>query len=83
MPPANLHEAVQPNFLTECYAAACQSLIDDFNITNEQAAQRLNTFWLNQNALDREEWDARIWAEVALAREHEEQQHAKAEEQHR
>ena len=52
MPPANPHEAVQPDFLTERYAAAHQSLVNDFNITNKQAAQRLNTFWLNQNALD-------------------------------
>ncbi|KAF8121380.1 hypothetical protein EV363DRAFT_1186212 [Boletus edulis] len=83
LPLMNPHNAVPPDYLAECHEASRQSLIDDFGITNDQAALRLTNFWLNQNALDREEWDAHIRAEELLAQQCKEQQRVEADKQRR
>ncbi|KIK72026.1 hypothetical protein PAXRUDRAFT_22491 [Paxillus rubicundulus Ve08.2h10] len=34
-----------------------QPLVDNFNITHEQAAQRLTNIWQAQNLIERQEWN--------------------------
>ena len=80
---SNPHDALPPDYLAIRYTASRQSLIDAFAITNEEAAQRLTDIWLEQNAIDREEWDAQVEAEAALARQREEQRRTEAEERQR
>jgi hypothetical protein len=71
--PSNPYDAVPPDYLVNRYAASRQTFIDDFHISNQQAAQRLTDIWIEQNTIDREEWDAQVEAEALLAEQREEQ----------
>ncbi|KAG9310930.1 hypothetical protein JVU11DRAFT_8803 [Chiua virens] len=75
----NPHDAVAPDYTQERFSAARQPFVDDFNLTHQQAAQRLKDIWNAQNMLDKEEWDIqqRELAEVARV---EQQRHHQQEE---
>lgn len=79
----NPHQAQPPDFTYQCFEVQRQSLINDFNISYEQAAQQLTHLWHNQNALDKLNWDAQLQEEADEAQqEREQQQQNKAEHQH-
>jgi len=61
----NPHEAPPPEL--DRFLPARQPLVNDFLISHEEAAQRLLAIWQAQNALDRQEWDAQLEAEVQAA----------------
>ena len=79
----NPHEAPPPDYGLECFLPARQPLVvNDFLISHEEAAQRLLAIWQAQNALDRQEWDAHLEADVQAAqRAREQQQHEEEERQ--
>ncbi|KIK90618.1 hypothetical protein PAXRUDRAFT_14248 [Paxillus rubicundulus Ve08.2h10] len=53
----NPHNAQAPVYNHERFRAMRQPLVDNFNITHEQAAQRLTNIWQAQNLVERQEWD--------------------------
>jgi len=63
----NPHEAPPPDYGLDHFLPARQPLVNDFLISHEEAAQRLLAIWQAQNALDRQEWDAQLEAEVQAA----------------
>jgi hypothetical protein len=81
--PNNPHHARAPDYVQERFRATRQTLVDDFGITHEQAAQRLTTIWGAQNAIDREEWDAQQEDIAEVARLEQEQRQQLEEEQQR
>ncbi|KIK75836.1 hypothetical protein PAXRUDRAFT_18641 [Paxillus rubicundulus Ve08.2h10] len=55
--------------------------IDDFNITHEQAAQRLTNIWQAQNLVERQEWDLQQEEDDKVNRQDQEW-HQQQEEEH-
>ena len=73
----NPHEATPPDYGLDRFLPARQPLVDDFNISHEEASQRLLAICQMQNALDRQEWDAQqevLAQEAHRAREQQQQQ---------
>ncbi|KIK78832.1 hypothetical protein PAXRUDRAFT_16663 [Paxillus rubicundulus Ve08.2h10] len=63
--PINPHNAGAPDYTLEHFRAVRQPLINDFQITHDQATQHLTAMWEAQNILDRE--DTSIKRKVADA----------------
>ncbi|KIK80287.1 hypothetical protein PAXRUDRAFT_101128, partial [Paxillus rubicundulus Ve08.2h10] len=68
----NPHNADPPDYSNERYAPARQPLVDNFNISHEEAAQQLLEIWTAQNKLNHREWDAHQEAEDNQARQEQE-----------
>jgi hypothetical protein len=81
--PNNPHHVRAPDYVQEHFRATRQTLVNNFGITHEQAAQRLTTIWGAQNAIDREEWDAQQEDIAEVARLEQEQRQQLEEERQR
>ena len=76
----NPHEAPPLDYGLDHFLPARQPLVNDFHISHKEVAQRLLAIWQAQNALDRQEWDAQLEADVqAVQRAREQQQHEEEE----
>ncbi|KAF8833909.1 hypothetical protein BDN67DRAFT_1017054 [Paxillus ammoniavirescens] len=76
----NPHNAQAPAYNHERFRATRQPLVDDFNITHEQAAQRLTNIWQAQNLVERHEWDLQQEEDDEANRQDQEQHQQQEEE---
>jgi hypothetical protein len=80
MPPLaiNLHDQNPPDYAAACYAARCQSIMNDLNLTEPEATAYLVTLWRETNAFNCADWDTQVAAENLLEIQWQDQRRAEA-----
>ncbi|KIK75489.1 hypothetical protein PAXRUDRAFT_18962 [Paxillus rubicundulus Ve08.2h10] len=79
LPMQNPHNAIQPDYGTDCFTPTRQPLVVNFGISHEEAVHCLLEIWMVQNQLECQEWD--IWQEAEADEARQEQEHILQEEE--